>query len=125
MPDRPDAAGVPRITSVGVYRVGLTVDLERLVLGSGHDITNRNSSRILGQVIAAFGAPDALYQPGATKPEQNLLDIVCRESLGVGQLACGDGANPSTPPLGEMNRDDQAVFGPRSEEHTSELQSHV
>src|SRR5918995_2406396 len=73
-PDRPDAAGVARITSVGIHRVRGTIDLERLVLRRRHDVANRDVGRLFGQVVAAAGSTHALHQPRTPEPKQNLLD---------------------------------------------------
>ena len=47
---------------------------------------------LLGQEVAALGAPDALHQPGPPEPKQDLLDVVGGQPLGVGQLTRGDRA---------------------------------
>src|ERR671910_555574 len=73
-PDRPDAAGVARITSVGIHRVRGTIDLERLVLRRRHDVANRDVGRLFGQVVAAAGSTHALHQPRTPESKQNLLD---------------------------------------------------
>src|SRR5829696_3362698 len=118
MPDRPDAAGMSRITSIGVHRVSGAVDLEGLMLRCGHDISYRDGGGLLGQEVAALGSSHALDQAGPPEPQQDLLDIISRKSLGVGELP---GSNRSTAPtsaLGQVDRDDQAVFGPGGDPHS-------
>src|SRR6476661_4480640 len=117
MPDRPDAAGMSRITSIGVHRVSLAVDLESLVLGGSHDIPDRNGGRLLGQVVATLGSPHALDQAGPAEPQQDLLDIVSRKSLGVSQFPGGNRSIVAPSAFGKVDRDDQAVFGPGGNPH--------
>ena len=120
MPDRPDAAGGARATSVGVHRVGLAVDFEGLVLGGGHDVPDRDGRRLLGEEVAALGAAHAFDQSRAAKAQQDLLDVISGQPLDVGQLPRRDRADARPAPAGEMDRDDQAVFGPGSDPHEGE-----
>ena len=117
MPHRPDATGRARATSLGVYRVGLAVDFEGLVLGSGHDVPDGDGRRLLGEKVAALGAPYALDQAGPAKPQQDLLDVIGGQPLQVRQLARRDRAVARAAPLGEVERDDQAVLGPGGDPH--------
>ena len=69
-------------TSLGVHRVGVAVDLEGLMLGRGHDVPHRDGGGLLGQEVAALGAPHALHQAGPPEPQQDLLDVIGRKPLG-------------------------------------------
>src|SRR5215203_6482068 len=122
MPHRADATGATWTTSVGVHRMGLTVDLERLVLRRSHDITDRDSFGSPGEVIPSLGPPNALNQAGTAQPQQNLFDIVRRQALGIGELACGDGTASFASPFGKMNRDDETVFGPGGNPHARNME---
>src|SRR6185295_12821009 len=80
--------------------------------------------RIAREVVAALGASYALDQTRPAKPQQDLLDVIGRQALGVGQLARGDGLGRAATAAGEMQRDDEAVFGPGGDPHASISQDH-
>src|SRR3954468_22938631 len=120
MPDWPDAAGRAGATSLGIDRVGVAVDLESLTLGGAHDIPHRDGAGVPGQEVPALGAPNALHQSGAPQAQQDLLDVVSREPLAVGQLAGGHGAVARAAALGKMDGDDEAVLGPGGDPHGAE-----
>src|SRR5262245_47417132 len=120
MPDRPDAAGRVWATSLGIDRVAVAVDLEGLTLGGAHDIPDGDGDGVPGQEVPALCAPDALHQSGPPEAQQDLLHIVGREPLTVGQLTGGYGAVAGAPALGKMDGDDEAVLGPGGHPHRAE-----
>src|SRR5262249_19875667 len=117
MPYRPDAAERPRATSLGIDRMRVAVDLEGLVLGRGHDVTDGNGGGFLRKEIPALGAADAFHKAGSTEAEENLFDVISGQAFDVGQFTSGDRPGPAPAPLGEVDRDDQAVFRPGSDPH--------
>src|SRR6185312_293023 len=66
---------------------------------------------------AALGAADALDQAGPAEAQQDLLDVVGGQPLGVRQLAGSHGPVPGPAAPGQVERDDQAVFGPGGDPH--------
>jgi hypothetical protein len=121
LPDRPDAAGADGTTSSRFDRVRLAIDLECLMLGSRHHITNRDGFRQASQEITPLCPPHTLHQPGSPKPEQNLLDVVGRQALDVRKLTRGNGTAACPSALGQVNRDNQAVFGPGGDPHAGNM----
>src|SRR2546425_10802533 len=70
-----------------VDRVQIAVDLERDVLGGLHHILDGDGLRLTREVIAALGAAYRVHQAGAPQAEEDLLDVVVRETFLLGELA--------------------------------------
>ncbi len=99
MPHRPDAAGAPGATSIGIDWPRIAVYLEGLVLRGCHDVADRNDVRLPREVVPTFGTAHAQNQSRAPKTQEDLLDIVGWKALGVGKLTRGTGPLPFRPRL--------------------------
>ncbi len=101
MPHRPDAAGAPGATSIGIDWPRIAVYLEGLVLRGCHDVADRNGVRLPREVVPTFGTAHAQNQSRAPKTQEDLLDIVGWKALGVGKVTRGNRAAAFPPALGE------------------------
>src|SRR5919198_3337041 len=122
-PDRPDAARRVPTTSLGVDRMEIAVDFEGDVLRRLDHIFDTDGLRVARQVVAAFGATHRVDQSRAPQAQQDLLDVVVRQALQLGQLARRDRSLPC--PLREVQGDDQTVLGPGSDAHTINMRQEV
>src|SRR5690606_32669587 len=117
LPHRPDAAGAAGVASLGVDGTRIAVDLEGLVLRRRHDVPHRYLGRDPRQEVAAVRAPDALDQARAPEPEEDLLYVIARQALGFRQLSGRNRPTLRLPPPGQVQDDNQAVFGPGGDTH--------
>src|SRR2546425_328797 len=115
-PHRPDATRRLRATSMRVDRMQITVDLERDVLGCLHDILDGDGLGITRQVVAALRAAHRVHQASASQAEEDLLDVVVGETFLLGELARRHRPLPRA--LGEVQGNDQTIFGPGGNAHT-------
>src|SRR5690606_19653643 len=116
-PDRTDAARTARVAALGIDAVMVAVDLEGLVLARGHHVVDGHRRSVARQEVATLRAAYRLHDPGATEPEQDLLDVVGRQSLRLRQLARGDRPTARHPAMRQVDRDDQRVLGPGGDTH--------
>src|SRR5438876_6334469 len=65
--------------------------------------------------VSALGATDRVHQAGAPQAQEDLLDVVVRQPLLLGELARRDRPLPRT--LREVHGDDQPVLGPGGDAH--------
>ncbi len=97
----------------------IAVDFERDVLRGLDHVLDRDRLRLTRQVVAPLGAAHRVDQARAPQAQQDLLDIVVRQLLVLRQFARRHGSLPR--PLGEVQGDDQTVFGPGGDAHRSNM----
>jgi hypothetical protein len=82
------------------------------MLGSFDDILHGYLGRIASEQVAAMRSARAGNQAGAAELEEDLFHVIRGKALVLGHIAGGQ--RPVTPPLGEVQGNDQTVFRPRS-----------
>jgi hypothetical protein len=80
------------MTALRINWVSLAVHLERLMLRRRHDVADRDGGGVAGEIVAALRAANAFDQAGPAEAKQNLLDVIGRQPLGIGQLAGSTGS---------------------------------
>src|SRR5688572_14726601 len=115
-PHRPDAAALGLRTALFADRVRHAMQIERAELRGRDHFTYGDVLGCASQRITAARPAGTVYQAGATQSEQDLLDVVGRQSLAGGDLPAGDRAL-ARPPC-EMKGTDQPVLGPRRDAHS-------
>src|SRR5438309_5129801 len=98
-----------------VDRMQIAVDLEGDVLRGLHHVLDGAGLRFTREVVAALGAAHRVHQAGAPQAEEDLLDVVVGETFLLGELARRH--RPLPRPLGEVQRNDQTIFGPGGDAH--------
>src|SRR6058998_3866711 len=99
-----------------VDRMQIAVDLERDVLRGLHHVLDGDGLRLTREVVAALGAAHRVHQAGAPQAEEDLLNVVVRETFLLGELARRHRPLPGA--LGEVQGNNQTIFGPGGDAHT-------
>src|SRR3989449_10899984 len=122
-PDGPDAARSLRTTSLGIDGMEIAVDFEGDVLRGLDHVLDGDDVGLTGEVVAALGTTNRVHQAGAPQAQENLLDVVVRQPLLLGELARRDRPLPRA--LREVHGDDQPVFGPGGDAHWVNMRERV
>ena len=97
------------------------VEIERLELGRVDDVTNRHLACRLRENVSSSRASRAGNHSRPTQPEQDLLDIVCRQPFLSRYLTAVDRAQIRSP--GEVERTNDAVLRPRCDPHALTIET--
>src|SRR5438309_9085223 len=106
-----------------VDRMQIAVDLERDVLRGRHHVLDGDGLRLTREVVAALGPAHRVHQAGAPQAEEDLLYVVVGETFLLGELARRH--RPLPRPLGEVQRNDQTIFGPGGDAHWVNMRERV
>jgi hypothetical protein len=118
-PDRPNAAALRCRAALFLDRVCYAMQIEGRQLRRGDHVTNGDLVGRACKHVAAVRATDTLHDVGATKAQENLLDVVGRQPLLGRQVASRNRSLGG--PTGQVDRTDESIFRPRRNAHDTQL----
>ena len=89
-PHRPNAAVLRRGAAFLADRVRYAVEIERRGFGRRNHVADRDVVRVFGQCVSAVRTARAPNETGAPQAKENVLDVIRRQLLTLGDFAPSD-----------------------------------